>query len=264
MATGQISFFSSSLSRFVPVQVILPNDTPPEWTQGNPHFQRPMKTLILLHGFSGYNMDWVYGGLVQDAALKYNLAVLMPSGDNSFYLDQEATGCRYGTFTGEELPDYFGKLFGLSEKREDWLVGGYSMGGFGALHTAFQFPERFGSVFALSSALIVHKIENMDPGAQDLMANYAYYRMVFGDLEKVSESSSNPEELVRRNKREGKAFPDIFLACGTEDFLLQENHDFRDFLQKEEIPFRYAEGPGEHNFAFWNPYMEKALEYLLG
>ena len=263
MATGQISFFSNMLSRFATVQVILPNDVPPEWIQDNPHFKRPMKTLILLHGFSGYSMDWVYNGLVQEAAGKYNVGVLMPSGENSFYLDREATGCRYASFIGEELPQYFGRLFGLSDKKEDWLIGGYSMGGFGAIHSALQFTDRFSGMFALSSALIVHNIENMDPGAQDLVANYDYYRMVFGDLKTVSSSTGNPEELVRRNKAAGRPFPRMFLACGTEDFLINENHAFRDFLAEQKVDFVYRESAGEHNFTFWNQYLEPALEYLL-
>ena len=251
------------LCRLVTVQVILPNDVPPEWTMDNPHFKRPMKTLILLHGFSGFGTDWVYNGLVQEAAIKYNIAVLMPSGENSFYLDREATGCRYASFIGEELPQYFGRLFSLSDRKEDWLVGGYSMGGYGALHTAFQFTDRFSGVFALSSALIQHNIQNMKEGTQDLVANYAYYQMVFGDLSNLDSSLNNPEEQVRRNKAEGLPFPKIFLACGTEDFLISENHRFRDFLKGEGVDFVYKESSGEHNFAFWNQYLEPALEYLL-
>ena len=263
MAQGQITFFSNMLSRQVTVQTVIPNDLPPEWTKDNPHYRRPMKNLVLLHGFSGYSMDWLTGGLISEAAIKYNIAVFMPSGENSFYLDREASGFRYGSFVGEEIPQYFARLFALSDKKEDWIIGGYSMGGFGALHTAFQFTERYSAVFALSSALIVHKIENLEPGVQDLMANYAYYRDVFGDLKDLESSLNNPEEQVRQNKKAGKPFPKIFMACGTEDFLLNENRSFRDFLKEQEVEFKYQEGPGEHNFIFWNRYLDEALQYIL-
>ena len=41
----------------------------------------------LLHGFSGSTQDWLTGSLIQELALKYNLAVVMPAGENSFYLN---------------------------------------------------------------------------------------------------------------------------------------------------------------------------------
>ena len=37
----------------------------------------------------------------------------------------------------------------------------------------------------LSSALIVHEIAHMQPGGSNPVANYAYYRACFGDLETV-------------------------------------------------------------------------------
>ena len=42
------------------------------------------------------------------------------------------------------------------------------------------------------------------------------------------------------------------MACGTEDFLLENNRDFHQFLQKEEVDHIYKEGPGTHDMAFWS------------
>jgi S-formylglutathione hydrolase FrmB len=52
------------------------------------------------------------------------------------------------------------------------------------------------------------------------------------------------------------------LCCGTEDFLLQANRDYRDFLQKEEIDFTYEEGPGSHDWDFWDTYIKRVLDWL--
>lgn len=111
--------------------------------------------------FREVHRDWLTGSLIQELALKYNLAVVMPAGENSFYLNGKGTGRGYETFTAVELPAYCQKTFGLSDKPEDNFIGGLSMGGFGAIHTALKYPEYFGKMFGLSSALIVNGIKGM-------------------------------------------------------------------------------------------------------
>lgn len=263
MAILQVNFFSTALMRATAVQMILPNDVPPEMTAGNKSFERPMKTLYLLHGFSGNNMDWMTGSLIQEMASKYNLAVVMPSGENSFYLNGRGTGAAYETFTGVELVEYMRKTFGLSEKKEDTFIGGLSMGGFGAIHTGLKYPQTFGKMFGLSSALIQNNIQGMKPGTEDGIADYDYYERTFGDLEKLDQSENNPEYLVKERKKKGEEIQPIFMACGSEDFLLRENHEFRDFLKEQAVDVTYKEGPGIHDWKFWNEYLEPAILWML-
>ena len=56
--------------------------------------------------------------------------------------------------------------------------------------------------------------------------------------------------------------PKLYLACGTEDFLIEENRDYRDFLTNEMIDFTYIEAPGAHEWNFWDTYIEKVIEWL--
>lgn len=264
MAVGIFDFFSECLRRCVTFKIILPNDVPEEWKAENPHLQRPAKTLMLLHGYSGSCTDWMNSSLIVDLANQYNLAVICPAGENSFYLDGKETGRKYGTYVGEELIRYARKTFGLSEKMEDTFIGGLSMGGFGAIHTGLQFNHTFSKVFALSSALITHNVEKMTPGFDDGIANYDYYKLMFGEPSELHASANNPEELVRRLLQTGDRIPDIYMACGTEDFLLEENHIFRDFLQEHGVALTYRESSGIHDFVFWNQYLEPAILWMLG
>ena len=133
MATGKMRYYSLAQAGQTNFRYVLPCDVPPEMVQGNRHFNRPAKNLYLLHGFSGNEDDWEYNGVAEDIAVEYNLNVFMVSAGNSFYLDREATGCQFATFAGEEIVAFTRKLFGLSDRREDTLIGGLSMGGFGAL-----------------------------------------------------------------------------------------------------------------------------------
>ena len=264
MSILQVNKYSLALSRFITFHVILPDDAPPDMIAGNENYTRGTKTLYLLHGFSGNTTDWLYGSSIQELSLKYNLAVVLPSGENSFYLNGKGVGRAYETFTGVELPEYCSKTFGLSDRKEDNFIGGLSMGGFGAIHTALKYPERFGKMFGLSSAMLQNDIKGMKPGEKNEIADYDYYYQVFGDLDQLETSENNPEYLIREKRRKGESVQPIFMACGIEDFIVKENREFRDFLHSQNVDVVYYESKGIHDWTFWNQYLEPAIRWGLG
>lgn len=260
MADISIDIFSNSLMRSVTFKMYIPNDfradIPREETE---YSKRKMKTLLLLHGYTGNASNWMPTWVAE----KYNFAVVMPGGENSFWLDGAATGRKFGTFVGDELVRYVRKTFGLAMNADETYIMGLSMGGFGALHTAFAYPDNFGKVTALSSALIVHQIAHMKEGENNGVANYDYYRSCFGDLDIVEQSDNNPEVLAERLHKSGR-LPEIFMACGTEDFLLAENRQFHSFLDSIGARHIYLESKGGHDMTFWNEYAIKFGEMMFG
>lgn len=263
MALIQTNFYSKALSKVTEFNLLLPNDCIPEMVANNECYNREMKYLVLLHGYSGNHKDWLLRSYIQNLSEKYNLAVIMPTGDNSFYLDGKATGSFYAQYVGNELLEYTKKTFGLSLNKKDTYIGGYSMGGFGAIHTGLLYSNNYSKIFALSSALIIHNIKNITDGFQDMIANYDYYAATFGDLNALEASDNNPEHLIRVMKKEGGDIPPIYMACGTEDFLIEENRRFIRFLQDETIDAVYKESHGGHDWEFWNTYLEPAIQWLL-
>ncbi|MCL1931720.1 MAG: alpha/beta hydrolase-fold protein [Treponema sp.] len=260
MANVRVEFFSNSLIRPVAFEMYIPNDFRTDIPMPhNPYYDRNCRTIFVLNGYTGWGKGW---DNLFELAEKYNFALVFPSGENSFYLDFEATAGKYETFIGSELIDYIRKTFGLCRAKEDTFISGLSMGGFGALHTGFAYPDTFGKIVALSSALIVHGISGMKPGEDNGMANYYYYRNCFGDLENLIESDNNPETLVKKLIQQGKNIPQIYMACGTDDFLLADNRRFRDFLVAHNVNFEYIESSGGHDMAFWNEYFAKGFEWL--
>ena len=257
MALLQVTYLSKALKKSSTFHMYLPNDTAEEMK--NENYERSMKVLFLLHGFTGCSIDWVSGGLMQEVSLKYNMAVIMPSGDNSFYLNYKGTGHSYCEFVGKEIVEYVNNTFHLNIKRNDTYIGGLSMGGFGAIHTGLSYPETFGKIIALSSALIIHDIKHMKEGDEDSIADFDYYTSVFGPLDKVEESKNNPESLICDLKKRGVDIPQIYMACGTEDFLLEQNRAFYRFLKQEAVDVEYYESPGIHDWKFWNEYLDKAV-----
>ena len=166
MAIFEGSYFSDALRRGASFSVYLPNDIGPEGH--TKYFDRPTKVLFLLHGYTGTRADWIKDTSILSLAARYNLALVCPSGENSFYLDGEETGRQYQRYVGQELVEYVRKTFGLSDRREDTFIGGISMGGFGAVHTGLAYPETFSKIVSLSAALIVHKVAAMKPDDPNL------------------------------------------------------------------------------------------------
>ena len=259
MASFYIEYFSQALHRRAAFRAWIPNDVRTELeTEENPYRRKPMRTLFLLHGYTGNAENWIPEELME----KYNFAVVSPNGENGFYLDGEATGSHYQTLVATELTDYVRRTFGLARSREDTYIIGISMGGFGAIHTGLAFPDTFGKIGALSPALIVHGIAHMKPGEDNGMANYAYYRACFGDLETVEASEANPETLVRALKKAGRPIPALFQCCGSEDFLIEPNRQFHRFLEAEGVPHVYRESPGQHDMVFWREYIPQIVEWM--
>ena len=127
MALVQVDFFSEKLMRTVTINAIIPVDK--KLNQPNKKF----KTLYLLHGIFGNYTDWVCGTRIQRWAQDHDLAVIMPSGENKFYVDNENSHEYYSQFIGEELVSITRAMFPLSQRREDTFIAGLSMGGYGAI-----------------------------------------------------------------------------------------------------------------------------------
>lgn len=263
MASGRMEFHAETIMQHANFAFVLPNDVNMEEVRDPRHYDRPPKSLILLHGLTGTDSDWLFGGVAQEMAIQYNLAVFMPTTGNSFYLDRGYPGGNYGSFVGEEFPDYIRTTFGFCLDREDTLIGGLSMGGYGALHTALDYPENFSACIALSSSLRLREFVD-PPEGEELIIPPAMIRDIFGDPATLLTSDRNPEVQIRRLKESGKPLPRIYLAVGTEDVLLAPNRAFRDFLEKEGADLVYEEGPGAHNWTFWNRYIDRGLARMLG
>ena len=254
MALLQVNYLSKSLFRLVPLNVVLPADKSMPGSSGfsNPRDHK-YKTLYLMHGLLGNYTGWITNTRIQRWAEEKNLAVVMPSGDNSFYVEGLAANNDYGDFIGRELVDITRRMFPLSDKREDTFIGGLSMGGFGAMRNGLKYSDTFSHIIALSSALQV-----LDKDAELIVGENS----VFGDLEAARKSDKNPEIAMRNLLKEGREKPKIFMACGTEDSLLPSNRRYRDLLLNNGFEVTYHEEPGAHTWDFWDAQIKPFLEWL--
>lgn len=260
MAIIEVNFISKCLMRTVTFNAIIPVDK--FGPQAENAEQKPLKTLYLLHGIFGNYTDWVNGTRIQAWAEANDLAVIMPSGENRFYLDDEKSGELYGEFIGKELVEFTRKLFPLSDKREDTFIAGLSMGGYGAIRNGLKYAENFGCVIGLSAALVHDTWKDADNSAPIFTFRRNYYEAIFGEYDKVKGSDKDPKALLLKLKEEGRPVPKMYLCCGTEDGLVTANRDFRDFLNENGVDLTYVEGPGKHDWVFWDTYIKKVLDWL--
>ena len=52
------------------------------------------------------------------------------------------------------------------------------------------------------------------------------------------------------------------MCCGTEDFLLEPNRAFDQFLTEMKVSHTYEEGPGGHEGKFWNEFTPKVMKWF--
>ena len=261
MALATVNFFSRSLSRQVTVNAVIPVGK--FHMPGMPEREKkPFKTMYLLHGIFGNYTDWASGTRIVPWALERNLAVIMPSGDNSFYLDNDKAGAMYGEFFGKELVEVTREMFPLSGKREDTFIAGLSMGGYGALRTGLKYHETFSHIAALSGALVVDRILKSTNDTPTIIGRRSYFESVFGDIDKVVGSDMDPEALIKNLLEEKKDVPSIYIACGTEDNLIEANRKYVKLLEEKGVAHTYVEGPGAHTWDYWDEYILKVLNWL--
>ena len=259
MAIVTTSFQSEELMRMVTFSAIIPTHVKsyydPE-AKVKPE-NKPLKTLYLLHGWNGNHEDWIQKTTIIELANQYNLAVIMPSGENSFYVDHPSAD-NYGKFIGEELVEVTRDLFPLSHKREDTFIGGLSMGGYGALRNGFKYDQTFSKVVAQSSR-ILHK---KDP-YHDLVEDNPINRRIWHLLSSKSYADLTNDMDIYSLIKESENKPALFLTCGTEDHLYSENKDLHDWLETQKITHLYSEKPGDHSWPFWENAIKEAIPWML-
>ena len=253
MALIQVNYLSGALYREVTLNVILPVDKIDyETGETLPYDGRKFKTLYLLHGLLGNHTDWVSGTRIQRWAEERDLAVVMPSGDNSFYIRGKMPFDDYDRFIGQELPMMTRRMFPLSDKREDTFIGGLSMGGYGALRNGIVYSDTFSRVIGLSSAIHIF----------DDTADVRFERKLFDDFDEAAKSDLNPVVAFDKLLKEGRKPPKFYLSCGTADDLYADNVSFRDYLKKKGADVTWDEDGSGHDWDFWDSQIKKVLDWM--
>ena len=259
MAVIQASFMSEALERQVSFDAILPVDPfAPEF-----EVPLPLRTLYLLHGYGGSGAFWRSHYAVDRMSAELGLAIILPDGENHFYTDDDTFGYGWGRFVGEELVSYTRQVFPLSPKREDTILGGFSMGGYGALLNGLRFRETFGHIVSVSAAILTGGPKETDRLGPEGNGD-VFFRSLFGDPAKVAGSHHDPRAMASAALCSGE-IPEIYMAVGKNDFLHDVNVGFRDHLEAIGYPkLIFEEDEGTHDAAFAEEHLFRGLRLAVG
>ena len=255
MSFSQVNFLSETLSQNVSMIVIMPERGP-----FGSDAELPYKTVYFLPGYSGDCMSiCTMLGIRRQAELK-GLALVMPNGQNAFYIDHPERNANYSKFIGEELITRTRDMFRLSDKREDTYIAGISMGGYGALLNGLRYRNVFSKVAAFSPAadpyLLLADPEKGGFGSAEF-ANY------FGTKE---EYDNGPWNILKGYAETPKEeLPELFVGCGDHDIAVDSQvKAFRKALNDAGVPFKNWETKGNHDYDTWDKMLDPAFSFLAG
>lgn len=200
--------------------------------------------LYLLHGYSDAEDTWVTVGranVILDNLIAKGLVrpmlVVMPRGyGNKAVVEGGWTAVRgpagqgawldsnqkYVESLRTEIIPFVEKHYRVDAKRDARAVAGLSMGGTQSILSALGSPDTFAWVGAFSSG--------------GLPQDYA------------KRFSSADEKLNERMRL-------IWIACGTEDGLINANRQFSAWLKERGVKHTWVETPGRHSFLVWRRYL---------
>ena len=247
-----------SLQRRTSISVILPADNIHFLQDREEIVPQPYKTLYLLHGLYGSDDIFLANTSIQKFAEDNGIAVVIPCGENSFYVDNEQSHRLYGEYVGQELLDITRNIFPLSDKREDTFIAGFSMGGYGAIRNGLKYSHNFSKIGMISSALITEDIVNYT-NDDNVLRSRDFYESIFGNLDNLKGSDMDPKALIENCDD----IPEIYMACGIDDFLFGKNADFYRFLNSKNIDATFIGDEGEHTWEFCDKYVKEFIKTLI-
>ncbi|HEX4935185.1 MAG TPA: alpha/beta hydrolase family protein [Gemmatimonadaceae bacterium] len=268
--------------------------------------QRRYPTAYYLHGLWGSETDWTTQGRLHVALDSLTagglpeMIVVMPDGDDGWYTTWntlvDVASCRRG-FTarpGDEVDasycvpwphydDYIARdlvsavdgQYRTVPSRARRAIAGLSMGGFGALSMALQYPDVFRAA-ASHSGVVSPLYDGPHPfdGTPRYAATDSAIREAWGErfwpivapvfgYDLAGWTARDPfrrvQQLLAKNP---SLVPAIFLDCGTEDGLVDQNRALRAELTRIGRPPRYAEWPGKHDWPYWRVHARESLAWL--
>ena len=259
MILSHCNFFSRILNNHVDVNVLLPS------MPDNSHFfhsfdeiyaDRVIPVLYLLHGaLDDYTM-WLRQTNVERYAEAARIAVVMPSGQNSFYSNARQ-GLNYFDYITDELPCFIEYTFPVARTGRHRYIAGPSMGGYGAAKCALTKPDYYRAFGNFSGAVDPAKLE---PLMAAMGFDFFRYDLIFGGSSKVTGSRDDLTVLAELC-REQTVRPEAFIACGEQDTNnYAMNLDLYQKLTACGFTAGFTGGEGRHDWAYW----DHCLELFIG
>ena len=242
------TFHSPSLDRDMKYRVILPGS----YEEGSDRFP----VLYLLHGLGGNYLDWDTRTDLEHYAEHLPLIIVMPDADDSWYTDSVSVPKdKFETYIAKDLIGEIDGKYRTIQVRYSRAIAGLSMGGYAAMKFALKYPDEFVFAGSLSGAQNAGgELEKREPQYHEKMLR------VYGP--DGSEARRNNNVLLLVDKVDPAHLPYLYVACGSEDFLLGSNREFVAKLSARKIAYEYHESAGAHDWDYWDRMIRKMLPVI--
>lgn len=214
--------------------------------------------IYLLHGLTGHFNNWTDLTKLSDYANGYKVIIVTPEGGDGWYTDSVSNDKeKWESYIVQELIPEVDKKFRTLPVRDKRAIAGLSMGGFGSLKFGLKYPDKFVLAGSFSGALGAADIsEKTMSGAIGKTIDG-----IFGPVGSDTRKSNDLFGIIRSMTPENaKTIPFIYLDCGTEDFLFQNNRDFVSLLVEKKVPHEYRQLPGVHDWKYWDKQVQEFLQ----
>lgn len=246
MALCSVNFYGQSIGLATSMNVIVPESG-----------AGPFPVFYLLHGLSDDHTIWLRRTSIERYVANIPMIVVMPTTHRGFYTNGQAPGTyRYEDHFIKDVVGFVDRLFPTIKSRAGRVIGGLSMGGYGAVKLALKYPDLFCAATSHSGALLGPNFA--PPGKQkDMDGVDAEFLAMFGSCFR-----GGPDDvLALAEKCPKKQRPALRVDCGTADFLIEHNRLFHEALKKLDYPHEYQEFSGAHDWAYWDEHVREAVAF---
>ncbi|MFZ0314455.1 MAG: alpha/beta hydrolase-fold protein [Candidatus Korobacteraceae bacterium] len=218
---------------------------------------RRYPVLYFLHGLGDNEQSLLnFGGwdVVSELRSKGKIGdfvILAPGAGHTFYINSENGKVRYQDFLVKEFMPAMEKKYHVEGTRATRGITGVSMGGYGALRLAFQYPDEFAAVSAQMPALITDLPR--DIGASAPGSPGSLLGDVFGSpFNRTYFDRNNVFYFARTDSAASLKRMKIYFDVGNnDDYGFEQGAEELDKLLKSRgIPHEFHIYPGGHDAEF--------------
>lgn len=231
--------------------------TPPRY---DPRRQAPYPVLYLLHGLGDDAERWMTGGggahnvldnlIAQGTAVPMIMVTPLGYGTST----GPAGGRRPENITGlsavllDELMPIVDQAYHVSRSREDRAIAGLSMGGAESLYVGLNHLDRFAWIGAYSTAARLWPAAAEAAAAAPPASGGASRTGPPAPMDPAHFAATFPVLSAGDNAR----IRMLWIVCGTDDGLIGQNRQFKDWLRSKNVLFTEQEVPGmAHVWPLW-------------
>ena len=230
---------------------------------------RKYPVLYVLHGLGGTHQTMVFDGewnevqnLRRDKKVG-EFVMVTPEAWDTFYINSRDRTTLYGDFFLHEFMPFVERKYRILGTRRARGITGFSMGGYGALRTAFGHPELFASVSAHSAAIMRERPRDLNTAAPAGNMAEEVLGKVFGlPIDENFWNLNSPYVLARKNAA-AFAGMKIYFDCGTEDGygFYRGASELDALLKSLKIPHEFHLYPGAHNTRYLLAHSDATFEF---